>query len=322
MPVPAPHDLDALQRTLAARLRFKHLQLMVALDRSGSLRTAARELHLTQSALSKSLREIESAFGTRLFERTQNGLKPTDPGVIVIRGARVLLGELAHVGHETAASAGRAVAILRLGILPFMASWLGPKIAARLQQRRLMLRLREERVPRLLSELLAGELDALVTTYTVETESAPETESLTFEILFEESFCVIAPRARKVAARKALGWKDLLQDDWILPARFTFLRRQVDEAFLREGLQPPVPQVESSNAATNVSLVKAGIGTSAVPRLVLDEGSLAAVRVLPVQPALESTRIALVHRAGMEQHPRVALLRDALAAIFAAQPTS
>jgi len=47
-------------RHLVARLRFRHLRLLVELDRGGSLRAAAAALNLTQPGLSKALAEVES----------------------------------------------------------------------------------------------------------------------------------------------------------------------------------------------------------------------------------------------------------------------
>lgn len=49
---------------LLARLRFRHLQLIVEVERTGSLSRAAESLSLTQPALSKALREIEEMLGS------------------------------------------------------------------------------------------------------------------------------------------------------------------------------------------------------------------------------------------------------------------
>ena len=67
--VPALPDAAVVMRQLTGKLRFKHLQLLVTLDRVGSLHAAAHELNLTQPTLSKALHEVESAFGQALFTR-------------------------------------------------------------------------------------------------------------------------------------------------------------------------------------------------------------------------------------------------------------
>lgn len=72
------HDFDP--QRLLSRLRFKHLQLLLALHQGGSLRAAASLMHLTQPALSKALGEIEAAFGVTLFLRNARVLEPTAQG--------------------------------------------------------------------------------------------------------------------------------------------------------------------------------------------------------------------------------------------------
>ena len=54
------------------RVRFRDLELLLALADTGSLRQAATVLGVSQPALSKSLREIEDAFGVPLYVRSRN----------------------------------------------------------------------------------------------------------------------------------------------------------------------------------------------------------------------------------------------------------
>src|SRR6218665_2253918 len=67
-------------RRLAARLRFRHLELLSLLHQGASLRVAAQALHQTPPALSKSLREVEVAAGFALCVRSARGLDPTPRG--------------------------------------------------------------------------------------------------------------------------------------------------------------------------------------------------------------------------------------------------
>ncbi|MCY7318138.1 MAG: LysR family transcriptional regulator, partial [Ramlibacter sp.] len=88
---------DPETERLITRLRFRHLRLIAELERGGSLRAAAQALNLTQPALSKALGELEGAFGFPLFTRTARGVTPTAQGQRVLRGAGMLLSELAHL---------------------------------------------------------------------------------------------------------------------------------------------------------------------------------------------------------------------------------
>lgn len=79
----------------------RHLRLLVALDDEGSLHAAARRLHLTPSALSQQLRELEDRLGGRLFRRQWRRLSATPAGRRFIQGARGVLVELDRLEGET-----------------------------------------------------------------------------------------------------------------------------------------------------------------------------------------------------------------------------
>ncbi|MEM1219265.1 MAG: methyltransferase [Bacteroidota bacterium] len=72
----------------------KYLQLVLAIDRCGSLGKASKELNLTPSALSHQLRNLESSLGIKLFHRTGNQLLFTEAGLALKERAGAILSEL------------------------------------------------------------------------------------------------------------------------------------------------------------------------------------------------------------------------------------
>lgn len=283
------------------------------LSRTGSLRAAAAELHQTQSALSKALREAEAMLGGPLFERTGRGLRPLPEGHVAVRGAALLMSELAHLQEEVLATRGGAQAVLRVGAPPFVALSVLPPALDVLVGRSppVQVRLLEERVPRLYEALAAGRLDALVTTVLAD---APELQGagLRHENLLEAEIAVIAPARHPLARARTVTWAKLSAERWVVPGRDAFVRRLVDEMFLRAGAPAPVALVESTNPLTNVRLVACGIGLSCVPAPAAREAERAgSVRRLRVAPAIAPVPVALVTRG--DSNPRVAALREALA---------
>jgi LysR family transcriptional regulator, low CO2-responsive transcriptional regulator len=78
---------------------FKQLQAVARIAEHGTVTAAAERLNLSPSAVSITLKQVEQDFGLKLFERTENGFKPTDAGKEVIMAeARIasILGELAE----------------------------------------------------------------------------------------------------------------------------------------------------------------------------------------------------------------------------------
>ncbi len=298
-------------RRLVARLRFRHLQLLVELHRGGSLRAAATVLNLTQPALSKALAEVEGAFGFALFTRSARGLAATPRGEIAIRGAALLLAELAHVGVE--ASAEPAMTVLRIGAPPFVAQAYLPEVLARLMagEARVRVRLMEERVPLLVQSLLDGQLDALITSFPAQMPEAAG-QPLHYEKLFDADFAVIAPPAHPLGRARKVDWQRLGRERWIMPARTSMVRHMMEEVFRREGVIAPLPVIESTSPVTNLHLVASGLGISAVPGATLRAARAAGlVQRVRVEPPIPPGPVALIHRAE-PLNPRIALLRAAL----------
>jgi LysR family transcriptional regulator, regulator for metE and metH len=95
----------------------RHLQLLLVLDDEGSLHAAARRLHLTPSALSQQLRELERRLGGPLFRREWRKLTPTPAARCLIEGARGVIAELERVERETRALLAGAQSTLRIAMI-------------------------------------------------------------------------------------------------------------------------------------------------------------------------------------------------------------
>lgn len=104
------------------QLDLRRLRYIVEIARAESITTAAETLGLTQPALTRSLSEVESLLGTRLFHRLPRGMQVTETGSRFAARARQILSEVddlvADVSHSPETVSGR----LRLGITP--SSWL------------------------------------------------------------------------------------------------------------------------------------------------------------------------------------------------------
>ncbi|MGE8386267.1 MAG: LysR family transcriptional regulator, partial [Pseudomonas putida] len=86
--------------SMASRLRLRQLRLLISLDELGSIHKAAEAMSITQPGATKALNEIESTLGAVLFERTSKGLEANDLGRCVVRYARLIGNDLAHLREE------------------------------------------------------------------------------------------------------------------------------------------------------------------------------------------------------------------------------
>lgn len=299
--------------SLVSRLRFRHLRLLVELHRCGTLSKAAATLHLSQPALSKTLKEVEEAFGFSLFRRGARGLAPTPRGEVIVQGAATLLAALGHLSEAAHASSEEPVAVLHLGAPPAVAAGGAlPAVLALLQARsseRVVVRLREQAVPQLFEALLQGELDALLTSFNQAAFAAKRATRLVYKPCAEHEYVVIAPPTHPLARKRRVGWDALVEGQWIMPEPALLSRQALESQFLRAGVPVPAPCIVSNNPATNVQLVAAGAGLAAVPRaMAAAEQRLGRIAVLRVEMTPSRVPVALVYRAASAGEPVIKLL--------------
>ena len=238
---------------LDTHLALRHLSLIDAIAREGSLLAAAQEVGLTQSAVTKSLQEAESVVGARLFTRTNRGVRPTQAGEVLIAHARLVLTQLRHAGQELddlASGSGGRVAV---GVLVSAAVTILPTAIAALRQKRpnLAVKVIEGTNDVLMPLLRAGDLDLVIGRLSGFSSGAGIAE----ETLCDDVAQVVVRAGHPLTTRKGLRLADLLDEPWILPRQETSMRRQIDECFRAEGLPPPANSVESVSILTNRSLV-------------------------------------------------------------------
>ena len=107
------------------------LPTFVAVADAGSMRAAGEALHLTHSAISQQIRQLEDRLGFAVFARQGRGLVLTPAGQRLLDGARGALAQLADARQDAERLArGDDAAVLRLAVLPsFAQRWLTPRMA-------------------------------------------------------------------------------------------------------------------------------------------------------------------------------------------------
>ncbi|MEI4471143.1 LysR substrate-binding domain-containing protein [Frigidibacter sp. MR17.24] len=145
------------------RLRLRHLHCFLETARLGSVSAAAAALHVSQPAVSKTLRELEEILGVTLLERQGRRLGLTKPGQIFQQhcgAALVTLGRAQDLARE----APRAERRLLVGALPTAATGLVPRAALAFRAARPDCLLRVSTGPNwlLISQLREGSLDMVV----------------------------------------------------------------------------------------------------------------------------------------------------------------
>jgi DNA-binding transcriptional LysR family regulator len=302
-------------RTLR-RLRLRHLELLARLGHERTLRATAREMSLTQPAVSKMLREIEENFGVPLFNRTPSGVVPTAAGLHLIREATVLVHHLARAGEDLPRQGEAGRHVLRVGtfsVIPRV-----PRAIAEVRRRhpQAVVLVREATVVAQLQALVDGEIDAIVGALPPEALLSPHIESVRIEPLADDALRVMVSTAHALATAAGLRWQDLPAGPWCLPPKTSLLRRAFIDRLMREGLPPPEPAVELLSPVLVTEMLLHDPTLLGLMRREQAEAEAAAGRlaVLDVQPEMALPPLALVT---LKQHEaRSALLNSLAKALF------
>ena len=287
------------------QLRIKQLRFLGLLASVGSLAATAEKLSMTPSAASMMLKEIEGLFGAKLFRRQGRGMALTEAGRAVLPRCQTVLGEVGAMG-STLQGAGRP--LLRIGAFPHTTTTVLPEIVKKLVSGSSAWRLQivEGSAEHLLQLLLSGEIDLLLGRLPKQVAGTPHViDGLAQRVLYQGSLSVVAARSHPLAGRRSVPMAALLKWPWILPGMNSTTRVALVDAFLRRGLEPPIPLVESPSFFSSLSVVAhTEMLTCCAHAAALHSSHLTAI--LPVTVSLDPTPVAMVWRKGSAEAQRAA----------------
>jgi DNA-binding transcriptional LysR family regulator len=253
---------------MLSRLKVRHLTLLVQIGRLGSLTKVARELATTQPSVTQALAEIEAMFGMPLFARTGRGMTPTPVGQVAVSRAATMLSDLERWAQEMRVVQAGFSAHLHLGIIPFVS---GKLVCDALQRSRannrgLAVTIQESTSDQLLQALHDQTLDCVI----ARASAVVRIPGLVTEVLYHQSPRLVTnQKLGKRLTAASLDWAKLAELEWILPSPRTPIGAMVMDLFIRAGVKPPVPVIETysqkilgsmiESSATIVSIVPADI---------------------------------------------------------------
>lgn len=239
------------------RLRLAQLQTLDAVVRHGSFSRAARELHLTQPAVSMQVRQLERELGLPLLERVGKRAFPTRAGEILLGHAARAVREL-ETGVEVVQQLRGVVAgRIRLGTSASFSIYLLPSALRRFRARypRTELVVVTGNAPAIARSVVANELDVGIVSLPV------RERELTVSSLYRDELVAIGPRGRAWPRGVRVRAADVAAEPLILFEQGATLRRLIDEWFHRGGAVPALP-MELGNTEAIKKLVETGLGLS------------------------------------------------------------
>jgi DNA-binding transcriptional LysR family regulator len=284
---------------------FPALETLLAVARTGSVAAAARQRHITSSAVSQQIRRLEAHFGIKLFERAGRGVRLTATGETALPVVRELWSGAEAAFGQLAALAGRPAVTLRVAVSDYLGKGLLAPVLRDLLDEEPPVRFEivtthSRSGVRLVA---AGEVDLAVVTG----QETPR--GLEDRHLFDQPFVWVGPRRGR---RDRAPLTERLRREPVLRLAGESRGRALLDEYLAEHRIRPVSTIEVPSVSLLLSYVSGGLGIGLAPALALVEApSDRVVREPAKMPALPVT---LVWRAAARRQPALTRLAALLTA--------
>jgi DNA-binding transcriptional LysR family regulator len=290
---------------------LRQLRIFRAVHRLGSVGQAARQLNLTQPAVSKTVSRIEDELGVTLFERSPRGMVPTPYADALAVHAELISSEMDEAVETIRALQGLSKGRVKVGATPSVIVGALPVAIEAIRQRYpgLAMEVREGTEDDLLPPLLRGEVDLVI----CGSMRRLLTLAVVVEPLFHDPVCIICRPDHPLRGKRGLAMGDLLDYPWVLPDQENVMWRRLSDFFTAAGLRPPEPAIETNSATFMKRVAERGDHLTYLSRILTREEEAAGLlAVLDPRLATWDREVVIVRREKGTVAPPTRALIDAL----------
>lgn len=298
-------------------ITLRQLRAFVLVGQLGSFTRAAQAMHLTQSALSLLIRELESGMDTRLVDRTTRSISLTGAGHEFFASAQRVLADLEHaidnVDQLVAKERGRVVVAAPL----ILSSTFLPRILAGFKALYpgIQLVLHDCLPAQVLPQVSAGMADLGIGSF------RRAEKELQRVVLFKEALVAVFPAEHPFGAVGRLTWRQLARAPVLALRQGSIFRDLTEGGFSSAGL-PLEPAFEADYAGSLIGLVDAGLGVAVLPAMAAALTDSSRIRWKRLEEPVVEREVQMVHRTGTSLSPAARAFADFLMAQPAQAPVA
>jgi DNA-binding transcriptional LysR family regulator len=240
-------------------MELRDLRYFVGVADCSGFSRAAENLRLSQPALSRQIKSLESELRIRLFDRLGRRSVLTAAGAEILQRARAVLQETESIKSWAHELAGGSRGLLRLGATPHSYESFVASLLARLRHANssIEVNLVEDGAANLLDAVRTGAINLAVV-------SLPSNTGLQGRPLFPFGLIAVFPRNHRLAGRREIEVHELAGNGLLLMHRSFLTRQLFEQACQNTGMRSEI-LLESSSARSLVTLVEYGHGVAIVP---------------------------------------------------------
>jgi len=283
------------------------IQAFMAIADEGSFRKAADALHISQTALTRRLQNLEANLGVKLVERTTRSVALTRIGSDFLPHGHRLLTELGTALVEIRVSGKAQRGDITIACVPTVGVHYLPRIikeySARYPNNRI----------KILDHLSSGVTEAVLrreAEFGIRQGGSQHPE-LTSISLLRDRYVLICRDDHPLADRKKLSWKQLQAYPLIVPSHVMTNRALLDAALGADNLVLQ-SYFEVQRSSTAVGMVAEGVAAAVVPRLAVQRGAYPNIRVVAMTEPVVSWTLVLLSRRKAHLSPAAQALYEML----------
>lgn len=291
-------------------ITLHQMQAFTEVARHGSFTRAAGALHLTQSATSSLIKDLEQKLGLQLLDRTTRRVVLTRAGEEFRLRAERILADVNNAVADAKDLLDKRRGQVSIAASPLAsATFLPGAIAAFARVHPYVnIVLHDTLTDGIVEQVRNGTAELGIGTFV---ESVSEVGLVT---LFEDRLGVVLAAASPLAKKRNISWHDIATEARISLTPSSAFRPLVDNVFASLGLPLARPRFEVGYMGTAVALVEAGLGISVLPERAASLARTAAACWRPLTSPAVTQASTLVTREGRSLSPGAAAFVDFLVA--------
>jgi LysR family transcriptional regulator, regulator of abg operon len=274
-------------------MKLSSVQAFVLVAEQGSIRAAARQLGMSQPALSKSLRVLEEELAAPLLTRSALGVVPTAYGKAFLLRARLIVSELRKSAEDVAQLRGELEGKLTISVSPASTSRLAPVAISSFRSEcpNVDLHILEGVFPYVGELIRNGQVDVAIGPLLIE----PPKSGFAVERLLDIDMVVAARRGHPLAGAKSLA--ELESADWLHLGVGDLPNLLVVRTFRTHQLPPPRLKVECRSLTTSIMLLQSSDLLCLLPRPIVEDSMMHdSLAIIAVREPIARNTLGLIRR--------------------------
>lgn len=288
-------------------MKSRQLVQFLAVYDHGSISAAAKVLHITQPALTKSMRQLETMLGVQLFNRTSKGLTPNTYGHLIARHGRTINLEVDHAMAELRLLRDGLAGKLTVGAGPMWMERYLPGVVAELNRRRPSLAVHVIGGVRLnlVPGLINGSIDVACMMLDI-----PNLDGLVKVPLFELTHVFVANNKHPLAHKNSFDLARLGDFPWAVLSDDEIARARLSTFLSANGVPSHFVGAEFTSMNAMLQVVREGNFLAHVPDRLIPMIREMGLVPLPVRPNFWNGPAGILHRAAPQASPEVLAFLD------------